>query len=104
VECAQIQFLVSAQSSFDCPLSFGECRRIKNDGIESLFGIRPVAKYLKGVALDPVNRCGESAPIGFNVSLRHFERAVRCVNPCDVITHLSQMVSEATLVAANIQC
>ena len=55
-ECAQIQFLVTAQGAFDGAFGFGEGGRIENDGVEgSQPRLRPVAKNLEGVSLDPVD-------------------------------------------------
>ena len=54
-ERAQIQFLVAAQRALNGALGFGEGRRVENDGVEFLAGLRPVAENLEGVGLDPVD-------------------------------------------------
>ena len=55
LERAQVQLLVAAQRAFNGALGFGEGRRVENDGVERLAGLRPVAKNLEGVGLDPVD-------------------------------------------------
>ena len=88
LESAQIQLLIAAQCAFDGALGLGEGGRVKNDGVEFLAGVGPVAQDLKSVGFDPIDFGAELIAIGFEVALGDFEGGAGGVDAGDALADI----------------
>lgn len=100
---AQIELLVAAKCSFNCPFGLGEGGGIEDDSVEDPAGIRPIAKNIEGVGFDPVHLRGEAGAVCLEIPLGDLKRRSGGIDSRNLGADASQMKSEAALVAADVE-